>query len=338
MGIRRCDITRLETDIAKCVSLIESFSKVMNAGDKEISKAQLYHLITALIGFQLWGTETTLSRTYHIHGAIPMVNVVKDSIPRKITLPKAIEQFGESKVIYTTKKGTTTFFKLGRLGEYNQKEWPSEEEETIREIISLRKQFGNQTYAILGLSNPIFLTDSVSWLIEKTINSLEKSTRYINESRSKSEINKELKYSARLVRSALDKIEAYREICPQMKEQLRKNGIDLPIGSDFPGLESLEKVFRSRREEISELRHIAFYKFGIGSPGHDRSHVGDLAELNEMDIADFFEYVELVLSTDEIRDLEKYLKIQVTEASSKFDKSIFKVLLAMAQNGSCYND
>jgi len=332
MSIERDDSAKLEMDIDKCVSLIGMFSEIMNLRVKEAPKSQIYHLITTLIGFQLWGEETTLSRAYNIHGAIPIVDIIEDSKRRKITLPEAIKRFVDPRVIEVVRKGNKTFLRIGKLETSNQRRWSSEEEKIIREIISLRRHFGSQTYAMLGLSNPVFLKDSISWLEKKAIYNLERCKKALEESKSSSEINKGLRDCAKLLKSALDKIEAYGKICPQIKECLEEKGIDLPIELSFPDPESLERSFCLKREEISELRHIFFHKLEIGNPDHDRSHVGDIAKLGEMDIANFFEYVELALSEDEVSALEEYLEIQANEASSKFDKNIFKLLLAMIQN------
>ena len=332
------DQRKLERDIEKCVSLIQMYSEIADSGKKEMPKAQLYHLVTALLGFLLWGDETTISRVHNIHGAIPMLSFFEGSKYRKITLLEAIKNYGDPKVIEITKKGKNTFFKVGKLGEYNQKKWTSEEEKIIREIIYLREKFGSQTYAILGLSNPQFLEDSILWLEKQAIDSLRKCTKAVSESGSKSEINRRLRDCAKFVRSALDKIKAYQEIYPQIEENLEKKGIFLPIDLSFPDLESLEKVLCLRREEISELRHIAFSRFRIGKPDRDSSHIGDISNLDEADIAEFFEYVELILSKEEAYPLEKYLEIQVIETSSEFDKSVFELLLAMVKNMRWYNE
>ena len=327
------DRKKLERDFEKCGSLIQMYSEVIDSRDKEIPKAQLYHLITALIELKLWGEETTFRRIYNIHGAIPMVNYVEDSKHRKTTLLEAIMQYNNPGVIEIVKKGNNTLFRIGRLKEYGQEKWTPEEEEIIREIISLREQFGSQTYAILGLSRPSSLEGSILWLQKQTIDSLRRCTRAV-EHKGNSETNKRLRDSAKFVKSALDKINAYREICPQIREYLKESGIDIFTDLSFPNLESLEKEFRVRREEISELRHIAFSKFGIGRPDRDRSHVSDIAKLDEEDISNFFEYVELTLSKKDVYPLRRYLEIQAKEASSEFDKNIFKLLLVITREVS----
>lgn len=330
MAICWPDKRNLEKDLERCVSLIHMYSEATDSRDKEIPKAQLYHLITALIELHLWGEDTAFSRIYNIHGAIPMVNYVEDSKRRKTTLPEAIALYSNPGMIETAKKGNNTFFRMRRVREHNQRHWTSDEERIICEIISLRKQFGGQTYAILGLSKPSSLKSSISWLEKQTIDCLKKCTRAV-ESKGKSETNRRLRDCAKYVKSALDKIEAYRKICPQMMEHLEKKGIELSIDLSFPDLKVLEKEVRVKREEISELRHIAFFTFGIGRPDRDRSHITDIGKLDETDVSDFFEYVELSLSKEEVHSLERYLEIQVKEASSEFDKNIFKVLLAMAR-------
>lgn len=338
MAIDWWDHRKLGRDIEKCTSLVRMFSEITDVRSKEMPKAQLYHLVTALIELQLWGKETTFSRIYNIHGAIPMVNFIEDFKPKKITLLEAIRRFSNPEVIKITKKGNSTFFKVGKLEEYNRKEWTSEEEQIILEIISLRELFGSQTYAILGLSNPSSLEGSISWLEKQAIDNLKKCAGAVAESKSRSEINRQLRDCAKFVKSALDKVMAYREICPQIKEHFENRGITLPIDLSFHNLKSLETEFYLKREEISELRHIAFSKFGIGRSDRDRSHIPDIVGFDETDIASFFEYVELTLSREGVCTLEEYLTIQANEALSEFDKNIFKLLLEMARNVRYYDE
>jgi hypothetical protein len=332
MEMDRRDQKKLRMDISRCVSLIKMYSEITDSRGKEMPKAQLYHLITALIGLKLWSGETTFSRIYNIHGAIPMVNFIDSSNRRKTTLLDAVKYSADPKAIEITKKGKNTFFKVGELGRYDQDNWTSEEKRTIREIISLRERFGSQTYAILGLAKPLYIKSSVSWLEKQAIDSLKKCTKAFVESKGKSEVNRRLRDCAKFVKSALDKIKAYREKCPQIKKYFERKRMILPIDLSFSDLEFLEREFCLKREEISELRHIVFLKFGIGRSDRDRSHIYDIGNLGETDISNFFEYVELALSKEETSALEKYLDIQMNEAFSEFDKNIFKLLFAIAQN------